>query len=442
MSTVEAMMFCTASIAAFVSVLFLLISNWHLTPAKAFMLLSFMNLSKDTFSVFLGKGFQIIFEATVSLERIEEFLLLEDLPSLSRDSQVSSSFVENGDMLESDDKTSNTLLEEKKEQSKANKNESGLATESKERDQELPSSSSEQALVVSKLSYKMIKGEGKYILKDISFVTPRSTLTAICGQVGSGKSTLLCAIAGQLNLSSGTVQYPRPLVYVPQVPWLFSGTVRENILFSAPYNPEWYSTVVEACALKEDIELFPDMDETVIGQKGVALSGGQKARVSLARAVYSCAEVYVLDDPLSAVDQKVGDQIFEKCICGLLDDKITVLVSHHSRYLQKAHQIVVLDNGCVKEILTPKLSQTNGADRDILSNSVIGEFEDEKGSPHSKSPSEKSQGLEIPEEDRVIGNLSFRLYWNYFKSGLHPVLLIGLIVLSLLIQRELPVYWL
>ena len=270
-------MFCTASIAAFVSVLFLLISNCHLTPAKAFMLLSFMNLSKDIFSVFLGKGFQIIFEATVSLERIEEFLLLEDLPSLSRDSQVSSSFVENGDMLESDDKRSNTLLEEKKEQSKANKNESGLATESKERDQELPSSSSEQALVVSKLSYKMIKGEGKYILKDISFVTPRSTLTAICGQVGSGKSTLLCAIAGQLTLSSGTVQYPRPLVYVPQVPWLFSGTVRENILFSAPYNPEWYSTVVEACALKEDIELLSDMDETVIGQKGVALSGGQKA---------------------------------------------------------------------------------------------------------------------------------------------------------------------
>ena len=433
-------MFCTASTAAFISVLCLLKSNWHLTPAKAFMLLSFMNLSKDTFSVFLGKGFQIIFEATVSLERIEEFLLLEDLPALSRDFQVSSSFVENGDMLESDDKTSNTLLEEKKEQSKANKNESGLAAESKERDQELPSSCSEQALVVSKLSYKMIKGEGKYILKDISFVTPRSTLTAICGQVGSGKSTLLCAIAGQLNLSSGTIQYPRPLVYVPQVPWLFSGTIRENILFSAPYNPEWYSTVVEACALKEDIELFPDMDETVIGQKGVALSGGQKARVSLARAVYSCADVYVLDDPLSAVDQKVGDQIFEKCICGLLDDKITVLVSHHSRYLQKADQIVVLDNGRMKEILTPKLSQTNGAD-EILSNSVIAEFEDED-SPRSKSPSEKSQGLEIPEEDRVIGNLSFRLYWDYFRSGLHPVLLIGLIVLSLLIQRKLPVYWL
>ena len=140
------------------------------------------------------------------------------------------------------------------------------------------------------------------------------------------------------------------------------------------------------------------------------------------------------------MDQKVGDQIFEECICGLLDDKITVLVSHHSRYLQKADQIVVLENGRVKQILTPKLSQTNGAD-EILSNSVITEFEDED-SPRSKSPSEKSQGLEIPEEDRVIGNLSFRLYWNYFKSGLHPVLLIGLIVSSLLIQRELPVYWL
>ena len=402
------------------------------------MLLSFMNLSKDTFSIFLAKGFQSVFEATVSLERIQEFLLLEDLPSLSSDSEVSESFVENGDMLKSDDETSNTLLEEKK-QFEANKNESELATEIENKNQELLSHDSEEALVVSNLSYKMTDGDDKYILEDISFATPRGTLTAICGQVGSGKSTLLCAIAGQLNLSSGTVQYPRPLVYVPQVPWLFSGTIKENILFSAPYNPEWYSTVVEACALKEDIELFPDEDETVIGQKGVVLSGGQKARVSLARAVYSCADVYVLDDPLSAVDQRVGDQIFEKCICGLLDDKITVLVSHHSRYLQKADQIVVLDNGRVKEILAPKLSQTNGAD-DILSNSVIGEFEDEKGSPHSKSSSDKSNGLEIPEEDRVIGNLSFRLYWDYFKSGLHPVLLIGLIVLCLLIQRKLLLY--
>ena len=433
-------MFCTASMAVFVSVLFLLLSNWQVTPAKAFMLLSFMNLSKDTFSIFLGKGFQIIFEATVSLERIEEFLLLEDLPSISSDSQVSKSFLKNGDnMLKSDDKTRNRLFEEKKKQFKKDKNESELATEIEKKNQELPSYNSEEALTVSNLSYKMIEGEDKYILEDISFVTPRGTLTAICGQVGSGKSTLLCAIAGQLNLSSGTVQYPRPLVYVPQVPWLFSGTIKENILFSAPYNPEWYSTVVEACALKEDIELFPDADETVIGQKGVVLSGGQKARVSLARAVYSCADVYVLDDPLSAVDQKVGDQIFEKCICGLLDDKITVLVSHHSRYLQKADQIVVLDNGRVKDILTPKLTQTNAAD-DILANSVIGEFEDEKGSHHSKSSSVNSSGLEIPEEDRVIGNLSFRLYWYYFKSGLHPVLLIGLIVLSLLIQRELPVY--
>ena len=403
------------------------------------MLLSFMNLSRETFSVFLGKGFQTVFEATVSLERIQEFLLLEDLPSISSDSEVSESFAGNGDMLNSDDKTNNTLLEEKKKQFEAKKSESELATEIEKKNQELLSHDSEEALIVSNLSYKMIEGEDKYILEDISFVTPRSTLTAICGQVGSGKSTLLCAIAGQLNLSSGTVQYPRPLVYVPQVPWLFSGTIKENILFSAPYNPQWYSTVVEACALKEDIELFPDADETVIGQKGVVLSGGQKARVSLARAVYSRADVYVLDDPLSAVDQKVGDQIFEKCICGLLDDKMTVLVSHHSKYLQKADQIVVLDYGRVKEILAPKVSQTNGAD-DVLSNSVIGEFENEKGSPHSKSSPGKSQGLEIPEEDRVIGNLSFRLYWDYFRSGLHPVLLIGLIVLSLLIQRKLPAY--
>ena len=438
-STTEAIVFCAASVAAFVAVLCLLKSDLQVTPANAFMLLAFMNLSRDTFSVFLGKGFQSVFEAAVSLERIEEFLVLEELPSLKSDFQVSNNFAENGSMLESDAKTSNILLEEEEKQFEANKNESELTTKFETKNRELHSYYSEEALVVSNLSYKLIEGEDKYILEDISFVTPRNTLTAICGQVGSGKSTLLCAIAGQVKLSSGTVQYPRPIVYAPQVPWLFSGTIKENILFGAPYNPEWYSTVVEACLLKEDIELFPDTDETVIGQKGVVLSGGQKARVSLARAVYSCAEVYVLDDPLSAVDRKVGDQIFEKCICGLLDDKITVLVSHHSRYLQKADQIVFLDNGRVKEILTPKLNKTNGAD-DVLSNSAIGEFEDKKGSLHCKSSPDKSQGLEIPEEDRVVGNLSFRLYWDYFRSGMHPVLVIGFIVLILLIQRKLPVY--
>ena len=119
-------------------------------------------------------------------------------------------------------------------------------------------------------------------------------------------------IAGEANCkwSSGNVHRQGTLAYATQVPWVFSGTVKENILFNEPYDPEWYLTVVEACALKKDIELFPNKYDTPVGQRGVVLSGGQKARVSLARAVYSCADVYLLDDPLSAVDQNIGDKIF------------------------------------------------------------------------------------------------------------------------------------
>ena len=204
-STTEGIEFSTASVAAFVSVLCLLKSNWQLTPANAFMLLSFMNVSRDIFAIYLGHGFQSVFEATVSLERIEEFLLLEDLPSLKSDFQVSNSFAENGNMSESDAKTSNILLEEEEKQFEANKNERELATKFEKKNQELHSYNSEEALVVSNLSCKTIEGEDKYILEDISFVTPRNTLTAICGQVGSGKSTLLCAIAGPVSYTHLTL---------------------------------------------------------------------------------------------------------------------------------------------------------------------------------------------------------------------------------------------
>ena len=137
----------------------------------------------------------------------------------------------------------------------------------------------------------------------------------------SGKSTLLSAIAGEICEVSGTITFQGSFVYLPQTPWIFSGTIRENILFGQPHDETKYTRVIEACALTEDIHRFPDYDQTVVGERGEVLSGGQQARVSLARAVYADADLYLLDDPLSAVDFKVGQHIFETCIKDLLGDK-------------------------------------------------------------------------------------------------------------------------
>ena len=132
---------------------------------------------------------------------------------------------------------------------------------------------------------------------------------------------------------------------MPQIPWVFSGTIRENILFGQPYDELRYTRITEACALKEDIQQFPDCDQTIVGERGVVLSGGQRARVSLARAVYANADIYLLDDPLSAVDSKVGQHIFEKCIKGLMADKTRVLTSHQEQHMKEADEVIVLYKG-------------------------------------------------------------------------------------------------
>jgi len=150
-------------------------------------------------------------------------------------------------------------------------------------------------------------------------------LTVITGPVGSGKSNLLSAIAGEVTYTSGTIDCKGTLVYAPQIAWLFAGTRRENILFGGPFNEAKYTRVIETCALTQDIQQFPDGDQTVVGERGESLSGGQRARVSLARAIYADADIFLSDDPLSNVDFKVGQHIFEKCIKGLLGRKTRVL---------------------------------------------------------------------------------------------------------------------
>lgn len=188
-------------------------------------------------------------------------------------------------------------------------------------------------------------------LKNINVRINKGELVAIVGTVGSGKSSLISAFLGEMNKVSGNVNILGKIAYVSQQAWIQNATLRDNILFGKPYDRDLYDRVVSACALKQDFEMLPAGDETEIGEKGINLSGGQKQRVSLARAVYNDADIYLLDDPLSAVDSHVGKHIFEEVIStkGLLGSKIRVLVTHALTYLPKTDNIYVLKNGEISE---------------------------------------------------------------------------------------------
>uniref|UniRef100_A0A673CCA3 ABC-type glutathione-S-conjugate transporter n=1 Tax=Sphaeramia orbicularis TaxID=375764 RepID=A0A673CCA3_9TELE len=186
-------------------------------------------------------------------------------------------------------------------------------------------------------------------LKRINFHVPRGSLVAVVGHVGSGKSSLLSAMLGETEKRSGSVT--GSVAYVPQQAWIQNATVQDNIIFGREKLKTWYNRVLEACALLPDLDILPAGDSTEIGEKGLNLSGGQKQRVSLARAVYRKADVYLLDDPLSAVDAHVGQHIFDKVIGpkGVLRDKTRILVTHGMSFLPQADLILVLVDGEITE---------------------------------------------------------------------------------------------
>ncbi|KAF5296656.1 hypothetical protein FQR65_LT10196 [Abscondita terminalis] len=189
------------------------------------------------------------------------------------------------------------------------------------------------------------------VLKNINFKCEKRHLTAIVGKVGCGKSSLISALLGEMNKISGFVNTLGSIAYVPQQDWIQNATLQENIIFGKPLDKEFYNTVVEACALKQDFDMLPGGDQTEVGEKGINLSGGQKQRINLARAVYSKAHVYLLDDPLSAVDSHVGKHIFDEVIGpqGLLKNSTRLFVTHNLTYLPQVDKIVVIKDGEISE---------------------------------------------------------------------------------------------
>nr|XP_027217424.1 multidrug resistance-associated protein 1-like [Penaeus vannamei] len=223
--------------------------------------------------------------------------------------------------------------------------------------------------------------DGKPVLHNLDIEIEEGSLVAVVGSVGAGKSSLCSAILGEMEKQSGRVNVNGNIAYVAQQAWIQNATLEDNILFNNKKNEDRYFSCIRACALQSDLDMLPGGDQTEIGEKGINLSGGQKQRVSLARAVYSDADIYLLDDPLSAVDSHVGKHIFENVIGpeGILKGKTRILVTHGLTYLPKVEKIVVLKNGTITEQGSYKeLIEKKGEFQEFLLQYLAEENEDEE----------------------------------------------------------------
>ncbi|XP_005374166.1 PREDICTED: multidrug resistance-associated protein 4 isoform X2 [Chinchilla lanigera] len=380
-----------------------------ITASRVFVAMSLYGAVRLTVTLFFPSAIEKVSEAVISIRRIKNFLLLEEISQHSlQEPTDGKTIVDVQDFTAFWDKTLETPT-----------------------------------------------------LRGLSFTARPGELLAVIGPVGAGKSSLLSAVLGELPPSQGLVTVHGKVAYVSQQPWVFSGTVRSNILFGKKYEKERYEKVIKACALKKDLQLLQDGDLTVIGDRGATLSGGQKARVNLARAVYQDADIYLLDDPLSAVDAEVGKHLFQLCICQTLHEKITILVTHQLQYLKAASHILILKDGETVQKGTYTEFLKSGIDFGSLLKKDNEEAEQSSvpGTPtrrnrtfsessiwsqQSSRPSLKdgvpegqdTENIQVtqPEESRSEGKIGFKAYKNYFTAGASWFIIIFLILLNMAAQ--------
>lgn len=283
------------------------------------------------------------------------------------------------------------------------------------------------------------KSEGSkkqtFKLTDLDFTIRKGEFVVITGQIGSGKSSLLQALNGKMKRNSGTVRINGSHLLCG-TPWIQNSTVKENITFNLPYDETWYKEVLHACSLESDLEILPAGDLTEIGERGITLSGGQKARINLARAVYSRPEIILLDDVLSAVDSKVGKKIMDECILGVLQGSTRVLATHQLSLIGSADKVYLLNGDGTVSVgtLESLLDSTPGFKTLMEHSHDAGEKDEEeiegeeiqelnanlsrKGTANLKSkPSNTEDGKLISEEQKSVNAIGWSVYSRYFQAG-------------------------
>ncbi|CAG8836536.1 6097_t:CDS:2, partial [Gigaspora margarita] len=264
-------------------------------------------------------------------------------------------------------------------------------------------------------------------LRNINISIPYGKLIAIVGSVGSGKSSLLSALVGEMRRIKGEISLGGKVGYCPQAAWIQNATLRDNITFGLPFDEEKYRQVIKDCCLEPDLEVLPAADLTEIGERGINLSGGQKQRVNIARAVYYNADIVLLDDPLSAVDARVGRYLFTNCIQGALSKKTRLLVTHHLHYLPQVDYIIYIEDGEIAEQGTCEELMKDGK----TFSKLIAEYGEAKSDEEVKKDEEstfdekenkKDHRIILPKElmskeEQYIGTVNNKIYLAYFRNA-------------------------
>ncbi|KAF5286348.1 hypothetical protein FQR65_LT12642 [Abscondita terminalis] len=354
-------------IAIFLTLLSYVLINNKINAKQVFVLTGLYNLLRQTMLVCFPYGITLAAETNVCLKRINDFLLLEEISNTSETIDLQN-----------------------------------------------------EAISLRNISAQWSK-TSQPILSKINLNIPVGKLTAIIGSVGSGKSSLLNVILKEIPITEGDVLINGRVSYAVQEPWLFHQNVQQNILFGSKLDHRRYQEVVKSCALETDFRRLPHSDLSMVSERGASLSGGQKARINLARAVYKDADIYLLDDPLSGVDVHVGKQIFENCINTLLKGKTVVLVTHQLNYLSNVNHIVVLEKGSI--VAQGTFSELQKCNSDFV------KYLRTESDEHNFNKTTKLESSKVSVSERkietlaeaperiIIGSVSESIYRKYIRSG-------------------------
>ncbi|KXS09504.1 hypothetical protein M427DRAFT_128884 [Gonapodya prolifera JEL478] len=435
----------------------------ELDSSKIFIALSLFNITRQSMTGSLPKAIQFLSESMISINRIQEFLSLPEMheeteapPSdIEKPSSSALVTVRNATFAWNTNTGSfGKSLLENLEDKKSGKNRTangGVKNDNPASSLAPPSAPNHHQTNGVGLKTTSSREEGsdlKVILKDVDLNLSRGKLVCVVGPVGAGKTSLIMGILNEMVRTTGTVQFHSSKVaYCPQAPWIVSGSVRDNVLFGYEYDDARFKDTIEMCAMTRDLEIFADGADSLIGERGVTLSGGQKARCSLARAIYYDADIYLLDDVLSAVDPKVGRHLFEKCITELKNrGKAVLLITHQLNWVRHADEILVLEHGSISK---------RGSWKDVISgdaegfvevlreyqnkDSVDDEIDDEsppEGVKHIGKATDRPLHADLREdtkkqkefvaEDRAIGTVGGDIYWGWFKEGGGLFFVVGL----------------
>ncbi|KAK5786566.1 ABC transporter C family member 3-like [Gossypium arboreum] len=315
--------------------------------------------------------------------------------------------------------------------------------------EKLPSGSSKTAIEIADGNFSWDMSSPTATLKDINLKVSHGMSVAVCGMVGSGKSSLLSCLLGELPKISGTLKLCGTTAYVAQSPWIQSGKIVDNILFGKEMDRDKYDKVLEACALKKELEILSLGDQTVIGEWGINLSGGQKHRIQIARALYQDAEIYLFDDPFSTVDAHTRSHLFKEVLQNKLRSKTVIYVTHQVKFLPAADLILVMKGGRIvqagkyNDILNSgtdfmelvdahkkALSALDTVEASLVSERTTSEGEGDIGTTNGKVQIEEHQGNEsgkvddvgpqgqlVQEEEREKGQVGFSVYWKYITTA-------------------------